>query len=193
MGVQAPPTPPTRPPATIDDGREAEADRTVATAPAPMVVPAPAFAAPPDFRPLVRVAVEEAVAPLRRALRDLEHRVEELERRPYAAAIAAPVAARASTQAGPAAAGVAPGLAVATPPAAVVVAQPAAAAHPVTAPAPPLLDVHAIEHDVSIDVDLGALDGRRRRRRHVIAFVVLIVLVFGGMFTALAASYMPHH
>jgi hypothetical protein len=65
-------------------------------------------------------------------------------------------------------------------------AQPAAA---VMAPRSPAFDVGAV--DVHIEMD-GALDGRKRRRRTVGTLVVLILLVFGGLFGALFLSYQPH-
>jgi hypothetical protein len=37
----------------------------------------------------------------------------------------------------------------------------------------------------------GALDGARRRRRMVIATTVILAVVFGALFLALALSYMP--
>jgi hypothetical protein len=75
------------------------------------------------------------------------------------------------------------------------IAAPASAAPParrslIVAP-PPLLDVAAIERDVSIDVDVSALDGRRRKRRMVLLLVLALLVVFGGLFAMLALSYQP--
>jgi hypothetical protein len=108
----------------------------------------------------VAEAVEDAVAPLRRALAILQARVDELERRPQAVTPATP----------PAPARV---LSIVPPPS----AEPVVAAPPVEAP-PLALD----------DLEL-ALDGSRRRRHAITAFAVLVVIVFGGLFGALATSY----
>ena len=59
------------------------------------------------------------------------------------------------------------------------------------APRRPVLDVAAIERDASIQID-GALDGRRRKLRLALTFTLLLLVVFGGLFAALAYSYTPH-
>jgi hypothetical protein len=59
------------------------------------------------------------------------------------------------------------------------------------APRAPILDVAAIERDASIHID-GAIDGRRRKVRLAVTFVLLLLVVFGGLFAALAYSYAPH-
>jgi hypothetical protein len=133
----------------------------------------------------VRAAVGEALAPVQQAFRNIELRLDHLERRP-----AAPTAIPGAT-------------AHMRPPQATVpggVLAPAASAPvsmppiPITvgsiAPRPALLDVAAIERDTSIQID-GALDGRRRKVRLTVTFVLLLLVVFGGLFAALAYSYAP--
>jgi hypothetical protein len=55
----------------------------------------------------------------------------------------------------------------------------------------PLIDLAAIARDKSIEID-SAFDGSKRRRRAVLLFALVIVLIFGSLFAALAASYMKH-
>jgi hypothetical protein len=135
----------------------------------------------------VRATVAEAVAPLNQTIRELLRRVEELERRP----VPQPAAA-VSVVASPAVATPADAYRQPQPSYPAAISVPAA---PPSAPAviarAPTLDVAAIERDVHIDVDF-ALDGRRRRRRLAITFVLFLVVVFGGLFAALANSYTPH-
>jgi hypothetical protein len=136
----------------------------------------------------VRHAVDEALQPVQQGFRELLRRIEELERRP--ATTTTIVAAAPS----PVAVSTAPAVSEAH-----RMAQPSysaaiAASIPITvslAPRAPVLDVAAIERDASIDVD-GALDGRRRKRRLALTFVLLLLVVFGGLFAALARSYSPH-
>ncbi len=149
-----------------------------------------------DPSALVRAAVGEALAPVQHAFRDLQRRIEDLERRPAAA---------------PAVVGVAPAPAAGIPAAQAVVApapyRPPQATYPgpgvvslapipITvasiAPRPPLFDVAAIERDASVVID-GALDGRRRKVRLALTFVLILLVIFGGLFAALANSYQPHN
>jgi hypothetical protein len=171
----------------------------LAAEPPPIPMPEAVRPAPEpreDPRIIVRAAVDEAVAPLYRSIQALQHRIEELERRPVAApplTTTAPMPYMAPApvthpQAAPAH--------VATPaPAAVAVAQPA---YPVVQGQPqqvfatarqPAFDASAI--DISFEMD-GGLDGRRRKRRLVVTLVLGILVVFGGLFGALAMSYRPH-
>jgi hypothetical protein len=141
----------------------------------------------------------ESLVPVQQAFRDINRRIEELERRPAVTApaliAAAPVAAAAT----------------ASPTAVAPPYRPPQATHPggsmapipVTlgslAPGPasltpraPILDVAAIERDASVSID-GAIDGRKRKVRLAITFVLLLLVVFGGLFAALAYSYQPHN
>jgi hypothetical protein len=63
--------------------------------------------------------------------------------------------------------------------------------HSAVLPQAATLDIAAINRDVHIDMD-GALDGSKRRRRLALTFVLLLLVVFGGLFGALAHSYTPH-
>jgi hypothetical protein len=141
----------------------------------------------------------ESLVPVQQAFRDINRRIEELERRPAVTApaliAAAPVGAAAT----------------ASPTAVAPPYRPPQATHPggsmapipVTlgslAPGPasltpraPILDVAAIERDASVSID-GAIDGRKRKVRLAITFVLLLLVVFGGLFAALAYSYQPHN
>jgi hypothetical protein len=138
-----------------------------------------------DPRVLVRAAVEEAVAPLHRALHALQQRIEELERRPvHAATAAAPAPAVHAHTSAPAAT---QALAPVAPPARVHTQPQIFEA--VMAPSTILAEAAAI--DVTMEMG-GALDGSRRRRRLLITFVLLLLIIFGGLFGALALSYQPH-
>jgi hypothetical protein len=141
-----------------------------------------------DAEARVRIAVAQAVAPLNQTIRELQRRIEELERRPAAQAPAAAFNVVASTVSA------VPVEAYrqrqASHPGAIAVPSPAASA-PALAARAQVLDVAAIDRTVSVDADF-ALDGRRRRRRLVITFVLFLVAVFGGLFAALANSYAPH-
>ncbi len=147
-----------------------------------------------DLRAIVRAAMGESLVPVQQAFRDINRRIEDLERRP---AVTAPAVIAAAPVAAPAAV---------TPP-----YRPPQATHPggsmapipVTlgslAPGPasltpraPILDVAAIERDASVTID-GAIDGRKRKIRLAITFVLLLLVVFGGLFAALAYSYQPHN
>jgi hypothetical protein len=117
-----------------------------------------------DLRPVVRAMVDASVALLEEKVRDLQRRVEELElRRP-------PALAAASTHA---------------------YATAHAAAHPATRA--PVLDIATIERTVQLGPEAASFDGTRRRRRLFVATVVGIVVVFGGLFAALAQSYTHAH
>jgi hypothetical protein len=149
-------------------------------------VPAPS---PPreDPEARVRAAVAEAVAPLNQTIRELQRRIEELERRP----VQQSAAAFNVLPSGAAASAVEP---YRQPQA----SYPGAIAVPVAAPSAPAviarapeIDLAAIARSGSVDME-GALDGRRRRRNLAIKFVVFLVVVFGGLFAALANSYSPH-
>jgi hypothetical protein len=55
------------------------------------------------------------------------------------------------------------------------------------------MDVAAIERSVSSDPDIHAFDGRHRRLRTLLTVFSVLIVVFGGLFAALAASYTHHH
>ena len=160
------------------------AEPSLARAPAPAARAEPA----PDPRLLMRAAVEEALVPVQHAFRELQRRIEDLERHPPVMA-SGPSPGTAATAGAMAA------------PAPYRQAQPSyhpagsIAPIPVTlaslAPRPPVLDVAAIERDVNVQID-GAIDGRRRKLRLALTFVLLLLVVFGGLFAALAYSYTPH-
>jgi hypothetical protein len=193
---------------------------TAAMQPAPAVAtpPAPAAAAatpaaPPaqatpalspsftreDVRAMVRGAIDEALAPVRHMLSDVDQRLAELEHRPRAQSsprfegtIAATPAALVSRVAA-----VAPAAAPSTPSpyAAAMAPPPAPTPPPVAAPVPaslsPRIDLAAIERDVKLDdAELALLDGRKRKRRNTLLLVFFILVIFGGMFGMLAKSYM---
>ena len=155
----------------------------------------PAVLSATDLRLIMHEMIDQALAPL-------VQRVSELERRPRApsspgfaptsAATTAPSPhVHAAPAAAPARAPSAPHLAVAYPSAR---AAPVAYAAPppprfITVAPAPLLDVAAIERDVPLDLDIRGFDGGRRRRRMVVLFVLGLLLVFGGLFAMLAASY----
>jgi hypothetical protein len=173
----------------------------VEPSPARAVAPAQRVEPSVDPRVLMRAAVDEALAPVQQAFRDINRRIDELERRPLAAApMAAPAtapspAASAGPQAiapppyrPPQATFPGPGGSMAPIPISVASLAPGA---PSLAPRPPVLDVAAIERDASVTID-GAIDGRRRKLRLALTFVLLLLLVFGGLFAALAYSYAPH-
>jgi hypothetical protein len=130
-----------------------------------------------DPRPLIRAAIDAAMIPVHQALRDLVRRVEELEKRPAAAAApaihaAAPAARDAYRQSMPS-------------------YPPPVAAHGALVPQGRTLDIATINRDVHVDVD-GAIDGKRRRRRLAVTVALVLLVVFGGLFGALAYSYTPH-
>jgi hypothetical protein len=124
----------------------------------------------------LQATIEAALAPMQRTLADLARRVEELERRPQAAALIAASAAAAPR----ALMRSYPSLDAGGPP---EIRMPARSHHS--------LDVAAIERDTSIVVD-DALNGRSRRRRLVLALVFLFVALFGVLGYAVARSYAPH-
>jgi hypothetical protein len=165
--------------------------------------PSPVHHAEPheDPRALVRAAVGEALAPVQQAFREIQRRLDDLERRPIAvapapaapAAVAPAAAATAPAQYRPPQAtypggNMAPGSLM---PAATVSMVPIPVTIASMAPRPPILDVAAIERDVNVHID-GAIDGRRRRLRLALTFTLVLVAIFGGLFAALAYSYAPH-
>ena len=173
------------------------------------MAPAPAHAAPiagppqasaataEDLRTIVRAAMGESLVPVQQAFRDIHRRIDELERRPVAVtpaavAITAPAAPAASSAAAPPyrpPQATLPGASIAPIP----VTLGSLAPGPVSlTPRAPILDVAAIERDASVTID-GAIDGRRRKVRLAITFVLLLLVVFGGLFAALAYSYQPHN
>jgi hypothetical protein len=190
VGVVTPPkTPATVAVAAVTPPQPAVA--AVAPAPPPARAPAVTSAgiAPQpheDPRALARAAVEDALGPVHQAFRELQRRIEELERRATAAAAAAASPASPVATSAP--------LALSSIPAPY---RPAASIAPIPvtlaslAPRPPVLDVAAIERDSTVSID-GAIDGRRRRLRIALTFVLLLLVVFGGLFAALAYSYTPH-
>jgi hypothetical protein len=178
-----------------------------AMAPAPVTAHATPVAAPPqaaaataeDLRTIVRAAMGESLVPVQQAFREIHRRIDELERRPVAVApaavaVTAPLAAAASSPAAVAPPyrphqATLPGASIAPIP----VTLGSLAPGPVSlTPRAPILDVAAIERDASVTID-GAIDGRRRKVRLAITFVLLLLVVFGGLFAALAYSYQPHN
>jgi hypothetical protein len=143
-----------------------------------------------DVEAVARVLVEQAVAPLQRALREAEQRVAELERKlAQAHAATSPVAHSPPPILVPVAAPVSPAAASAP---AVPVASVVPAVHrQVSMPA--VVDIEALARDVPIDADIRAFNGGRRRRRMLFVFFFFVVLVFGGLFAMLALSYAPHN
>jgi hypothetical protein len=118
--------------------------------------------------------VGAVLAETQRLIRQLERRVEELERRPIASAgVQVPQAAPS------AASGYVHSAASVSE---TRVAQPAVA---------PALSLAAIERSVHVVVD-PAIDGARRRRRLAVIVTLFFLLVFGGLFAMLAQSYAPH-
>jgi hypothetical protein len=146
----------------------------------------------------VRSAVGEALAPVQQAFRDIQRRLDDLERRPMTVVASAPAVAAAPTALAPMRPPQAtyPG-GVAAPGSVVPVSVAPASLVPIPvtiasiAPRPPLFDIAAIERDTNIQID-GAIDGRRRKLRLALTFVLLLLIVFGGLFAALAYSYAPH-
>jgi hypothetical protein len=161
--VRPPPLPPSEP--TLPS-ELADDDATV-VARAPMMPVGP----PPlpddgaeDVEGRIRAAVDAAVRPLRQSMVDMQRQLEEAQRilREREAA-AAELAIRA------------------------VAAKPL----PVLPRPPPDLDVAAIARDTSIAID-DAFDGRKRRRRMAFMLTLAILAIFGGLFAALAQSYLHH-
>jgi hypothetical protein len=144
-------------------------------------VPAPS---PPREDPEARArAIAEVIAPLQQTIRELLRRIEELERRPVQAAAPALVHP----------APTAPMAVPAEPYRHPQPSYPAAIAVPVAIRAPAVAREPVSPGSVAdIDIDAGVLDGRRRRRRLAITFVLLLLVVFGSLFGALAYSYTPH-
>jgi hypothetical protein len=142
---------------------------------------------------VARALVDQATEPLRRALRDAEMRMADMERRlsqspglpPVAVAPpqAAPYPAASPAAAPPAAPAGASG------PYAAAIAPPPGSYRPRAATG---LDIEELTRNVPIDADIRAFDGRRRKRTMIILLVVGIVIIFGGMFAMLAESYAHH-
>lgn len=153
-----------------------------AAAAPPAAAPAVAGLSAVDLRLIVKEMIDQAVMPL-------QMRIAELERRPRAASSPAFVAAQVATAPATPQAVVHPAAMIAP---AAVSAAPAAPRSLVVAP-PPLLDVKAIEREIPMDLDMKGFDGGKRKRRAVIAFVFVLLLLFGGLFAMLASSYSPQH
>jgi hypothetical protein len=190
--VAQPPIAPVAQPPVAPVAQPPVAAATPSIAPVDVSFDRASVAVPPlpreDAEIRVRATVAEAVAPLNQTIRELLRRIEDLERRP----VPQPAAAVSVAAAPPAVAMTAEAYRQPQPSYPAAISVPAA---PPSAPAviarAPALDIAAIERDVHIDVDF-ALDGRRRRRRLAITFVLFLVVVFGGLFAALANSYTPH-
>jgi hypothetical protein len=169
-----------------------------------------------DIPAIARAAVDQALVPIFRALGDLDRRIESLER--LAAAARAPAAAVAPPPAPLHVHVPVPAPAFAPAPPLILAPAPVRAPAPAIAPAPPaapdpyaaaiaapnqaisrapqpslapLLDVAAINREISLD--FSPFDAGRRRRRLVIALTVALLIVFGGLFAMLAQSYSPPH
>ncbi|MGO9711992.1 MAG: hypothetical protein ACLQBL_24235 [Polyangiaceae bacterium] len=173
--AKAPPLPPKRPPLPTP----------VATSTADILQE--------EMRLFVKAAIADAVAPLRRAIEAAQARVEELEAKLAAApAIPAPAAPPLRATSLPPAplldAQIAPAPYLAAPP----FAEPFATIPP-PAIAPPAavvpLESWVPESNVSIDHELRAMDGDRRRKRLAMAVGFAVLLVVGGMLSAMALSY----
>ena len=157
-----------------------------------------AFEVREEARTLMQQVLEESLAPLHFGLRELERRLEALERRPPPAPAPAPTAvvhAAAPPVPAPVAQPVAPAPVI--PPAVATLPllpqlQPVVRAPPPGAyggilvgaqaqlPAPPRLP--------SFDYDVVPFDGARRKRRVVALFALLITVIFGALFAALIWS-----
>jgi hypothetical protein len=142
----------------------------------------------------VRTTVAQAVAPLERTVRELQLRLQELERR-------APTPSVYSSSPGGASAP--PEIAA---PAPMPAPPPAWAPGAVAAQARPILearntkptearglDVAAIERTVQLDPEMQALDGSRRRLRLLLGIAFVLLVGFAGLFAALAESYTHAH
>ena len=57
----------------------------------------------------------------------------------------------------------------------------------------PVVDYAVPSSGAVVDVDVSAFDGARRKRRAALTFIVLAVVVFGGLFAMLAQSYTHAH
>jgi hypothetical protein len=222
VGVQAPHKPQAPAPAAVDDFWDAapeparaaspEATQPLPAAVSPAVPAAPPAATPSPVSPPVAAGVALSAVDLRlimremidQALAPLQMRLAELERRPRAPSAPAFVPSPSPAAQMPAVAPVAPAAPAAPPVHAH--APPAAYASAMAAPTPgpaaprsllvaqpPLLDVKAIERDVSLDIDVSGFDGGKRKRRMMVLFFVAVLALFGGLFALLADSYTPHH
>ena len=109
----------------------------------------------------VRAAVEQAIAPLDGAMRDLQRRLEDVERRPA--------------------------------PAPVIMAPGVVRAAPMGQPQPSYPQARAIDVAAILGPEMQAFDGRRRRTRLVVTVVLACLVVFAGLFAALAQSYSHTH
>jgi hypothetical protein len=143
---------------------------------------------------VARALVDQATEPLKRALRDAELRMADMERRLSQSPGPAPVVVAAPPQGYPATESAATAAAAAAlgpmrAPYASAIAPPPGSYRP---RAPSALEIEAIIRDVPMDADILAFDGRRRRRTMIILFVVAVLLIFGGMFAMLAMSYAHH-
>jgi hypothetical protein len=138
-----------------------------------------------EARVLLQQVLEEALAPLHYAVRDLERRLDAIEQRspaPPGATALPPVAA----------AGGSPRAAPAAPPVATVVVRQASPDDPygsvvAARPAPPIAPRTGL---ISIEVDLGEVpfSGARRKRRVIVFFVLFLLIVFGTLFGAALLS-----
>jgi hypothetical protein len=187
--------PPARPEATqpLPAVAPVQAQAVVDAAPTPIAGGVALSAV--DLRLIVKEMIDQAIAPLQMRLAELERR----PRAPSAPAFTPAMAAPAPAAAAHAPIATAPVAEPARAPYASAMALPATAAHSpvvvrsiVPAP-PPLLDVKAIERDVSIDVDITGFDGGKRKRRMIFLFVFGVLVVFGGMFFLLVDSYSNTH
>jgi hypothetical protein len=142
---------------------------------------------------VARALVDQATEPLRRALRDAEVRMADMERRlsqtPGLAPIPVAPPQAPHSAAAPAAIAPAPAAAAASGPYAAAIAPPPGSIRPRAATG---LDIEELTRNVPMDADILAFDGRRRKRTMIIFFVVAVVLLFGGMFAMLAESYAHH-
>jgi hypothetical protein len=130
-----------------------------------------------EARALVHEALQELLAPIHHGMRELERRLDELERRPAAQpASARTAAARPMTVAQPASTMASAARVPADPFASAVATAPRAQVAPTSRAS--LLN---------IDVPF---DGKRRQRKVTIFFSLLLLAVFGTLFATLALSYM---
>jgi hypothetical protein len=163
----------------------------------------PTHPPPPILDPQdVRALIEQAAAPLERQLREVERRLgemqrrlDEVERRPAAVGAPAAVASIAPVPSAAPAPRVLSGFPgpVSSPVAATVQAGVATASRP-PAISRPVIELAPSVRPVPVETtDALVIDGRRRKLRLALAVVGMLVVVFGGLFAALAESYTHAH
>jgi hypothetical protein len=130
-----------------------------------------------EARALLQQALEEALAPLHFAVRDLERRLAAIEAPPPPSYEAPP----------PAVPRPQPLPALPPPAVAAVVQRPPTADPFASVVVAPEVAIPAAPRAPSLDWDVP-FDGARRRRRIALLFAVFVVLIFGALFGALISS-----